>query len=324
MKDADVKVRNAYIRLIEQHLRVAGKARLVPRRGHAQLAKKVFSFEKSLAFIFRPPEKLRKPEENYNPVNISDLPEALSFKKYLEVAGINVGSVNDTVIVGNVKYVNEVAAMMARVEKNLTWRNAAKGYLAFHLLRHMAANGVMGSDLYNKNFVFKQLVYGVKRMPEKWKRCQGMTINYVGDVLGAAFVHKHFSEKNRKVAEDLAVKITRSFGDSLDRLDWMDEETRAAAKKKLKAINWKVGYTKRFDTYPGLKISKRDTATTSSRPCGTLFDTTSTVSANLSIRRSGLCMRSRSTRTTHRRATKWCSLLEFCRSRFSLTIIRMP
>ncbi len=257
MKDSDVKLREAYLKLTEQHLRVAAKGRLVPKMDFSELAKKAFEFEKSLAAIHKLPEERRNPDEMYNPTNVTDFPEPLHFPTYLKELGIDTAKIHNTIVVEDPKYVREVANMMNGVTGNKDMLLAAKGYLALRLVRHFGSKGMMGKEVDDNEFEFHTVKTGVRKQPERWKRCQSIVSDYIGDSLGEAFVKKHFPEKRKTVAERLSTEITRSFGHSLDELDWMDDKTRAAAKDKLGAVRWKVGYTKKFDKYPGVVIRKR-------------------------------------------------------------------
>lgn len=256
MKDADVKLRAAYVKLIEDHLYAAAKGRLISHHSDVgQLAPQVFDFEKSLAAIHKPPEERRNPVERYNPMKVAELPPSLHFNEYLQKLKVDPAIMNQTVIVDNREYVQKVSELISSIETNKETMMAAKGYLAFHLVRHFAGKGILGKDLYTKNFEFKSLQTGVKQMPERWKICQSFTSRYLGDALGEAFVNKHFPKERKDAAQRLAVQITSSFGDSLKTLEWMDAATRSAAEGKLNSISWKLGYTSKFDKYPGVKIT---------------------------------------------------------------------
>jgi len=258
-KPADVKVRTAYMQLIEGHLRVCVKGKLIGSQNIEALAKKTFEFEKELAFIHKPPEELRDPTKLYNPMKLEAFPEEVFIHTYLKNLGIDKDKINSTIIVQDPKYLREIANMMARVsgKANHDYREGVKGYLGFHLIRHFASKGVMGEELYNDSFRFHMVTSGVKKMSEKWKRCQSLTSGNMGDALGEAFVKKHFPSSRKAVAEKLAKEITTAFGKSLSHQEWMDSTTRSRAQEKLRAINWKVGYTKKFDKYPGVVISKK-------------------------------------------------------------------
>lgn len=259
MKDSDVKLRAAYLKLTEQHLRVAAKAKLVPKVDFAQLAIKSFEFETRLASIHKPPEDRRNPDEMYHPTNVTDFPQPLHFATYLQQLGIDSAKIHNIVVVEDPDYVREVSNMIAQVNVgNKDLLLAVKGYLAFRLVRHFGSKGMMGKEVDDNEFEFSVIRTGVKQQPERWKRCQSTVSRYLGDSLGAAFVEKHFPKERKAVAERLAREITRSFGENLDELEWMDDTTRAAAKEKLSAIRWKVGYTRKFDKYPGVKVTKRD------------------------------------------------------------------
>lgn len=259
-RDADIRIRARYIRLIQSMLYAGGRAQLVTRRNHEQLASQIFAFEKHIANVSLPPEDLRDPNKVYNPLKLSSFHAGMSIRTYLESAKIDAKAIDNTIIVDNVKYFTEIGKMMDRVNRDSTWRLTARAYLAFHLVRHMAADGLLGRDLYIKNYQFKRLVYGMKKMPETWKVCQSIVNNYLGDAVGAAFVEKHFSERSKAVAQRLSGEITKSFGDSLAHQTWMDGETRRAAKEKLDAIGWKLGYTSHFDKYEDVTITRRSFA----------------------------------------------------------------
>jgi len=255
-KMSDLKVRRAYIKLIEGHLRVCMKANLLKSRNIEELAKKTFDFEKSLASIHKPPEELRDPTKLYNPMKLESFPEEIFIHTYLKDIGIDKNKINSTIIVEDPKYLLGIANMMARASRNTDYREAVKGYLGFHLIRHFASKGVMGEELYEDTFRFDMITNGVKKMSEKWKRCQSLTSRNMGDALGEAFVKKLFPSSRKESVEKLAEAITHQFGKSLSHQEWMDSTTRSKAQEKLKAMNWKVGYTKKFDKYPGVVIRK--------------------------------------------------------------------
>lgn len=256
-----VKMRAAYLVLIEGHLRAAAKAKLIPYTDFSHLAKSTFEFEKSLAFVHKLPEELRDPTKLYNPMNYSQFPQEMFVEKYMNAMGIDKNKINSTIVVTDPKYLTEIANIMARVKDSSSYRAAVKGYLAFHLVRHFAAHGMMGEELYNDEFNFKTVRSGVKKLSPRWKRCQGLTGSYVGDQLGQAFVKKLFPQESKMAADKLTGGILETFRTTLQGEDWMDAVTKKRAVEKLDAITRKIGYTKKFDTYPGMVIKKNTFST---------------------------------------------------------------
>lgn len=256
MKDSDVDTRDKYRRLIETLLSAAGKARLIPRQGHDLLARQVLEIETSLANSTVPPEELRDPDKSYNRILLSQMPEEFSMSEYLKTLGVDPNTINGSIVLDNKAFFDKVSKIMTQVNTDVNMRRSVRGYLAFHLVRAAANDGLLGERMYHEQFKFKQHVLGIKQLPEQWKQCQSLTNKYLGEAVGASFVKKHFPDNRKDVAVHLAGEISKSFAGTLSSQEWMDERTRKAAREKLSAINWKVGYSSKLDTYDDVGVSR--------------------------------------------------------------------
>lgn len=255
MKDEDVETRKQYLKLIETLLATAGKARLIPRQGHDLVARQILDLETTLANATKPPEDLRDPDEAYNKVTIDKLKEMIMLEEYFNELGIDPSAANGTAVVDNPVFFATVGIMMQNLDKDIESRRTMRAYLAFHLVRQAASAGLLGENVYHENFKFKQHLYGIKQLPEQWKKCQSLANDMIGEAVGAAFVKKHFPESRKKVAVRLFKQIAKQFDDALGKLDWMDDQTKNLAKEKLYAINQKVGYSSNLDDYAGVEIT---------------------------------------------------------------------
>lgn len=255
-KDADVKIRDQYVKLIGTMLTAAGKSRLIPRKGHDVLADQILQMETKLANVTLLPEDLRDPEKSYNKVKVSTFPEEFGMQQYLQSIGVDEKTIESKVVIDNPAFFQALKEIMIQLNKDESIKRVVRGYLAFHLIRGAAKQGLMGKNLYEETFKFSQLVYGTKQLPEQWKFCQTLTNRYLGEAVGEAFVQRHFPENRKDVAQGLATEITRSFGDTLKGQTWMDEKTRNAAMDKLSGIQWKVGYSEKLDTYDDVIVSR--------------------------------------------------------------------
>lgn len=251
-----VKLRAAYLILIERILQTAADAGLIDGTDVAELAGNTFEFEKNLASIQKLPEELRDPSKLYNPLTYAQFPHDLFIDKYMTTTGVDESKINSTIIVEDPVYMGKIAEIMSHVKSDLAYRNTFKAYLAFHLVRRFASLGMMGEELYNETFDFRTVQTGVKKIAPRWKRCQSLASNYVGDQLGEAFVKKHFPPKTKAAADKLVAGIIDSFERVLETEDWMDKSTKRKAIQKLANLGRKIGYTSKFDTYPSLVISK--------------------------------------------------------------------
>lgn len=256
-KDADVETRKKYLHLIETMLVTAGKARLIPRQGHDVNARQVLDLETSIANATLPPEDLRDPDKAYNKIEIEKMPDVFAINEYLDLMGIDASSINGTIIVDNPAFFAAAGVLMSQVDSDPNQRRAMRSYLAFHIVARAADKGMLGESMYHAYFQFKQHLYGLKQLPDQWKRCQTLANDLIGEAVGAAFVKKHFPESMKHVAVTVAEKIANAFGEKLDGQDWMDDKTKNVAKEKVAAINKKVGYSTKLDTYGEADISTK-------------------------------------------------------------------
>ncbi|XP_021018755.1 endothelin-converting enzyme-like 1 [Mus caroli] len=72
--------------------------------------------------------------------------------------------------------------------------------------------------------------------------CLGQANRHFGMALGALFVHEHFSAASKAKVQQLVEDIKYILGQRLEELDWMDAQTKAAARAKLQYMMVMVGY----------------------------------------------------------------------------------
>lgn len=60
---------------------------------------------------------------------------------------------------------------------------------------------------------------------------------------GATYVQKFFNEESKKAAIILAKSIHEEFINTLERVDWMDAQTKAAAIEKAKSMDFHIAYS---------------------------------------------------------------------------------
>ena len=69
------------------------------------------------------------------------------------------------------------------------------------------------------------------------------------DYLSQVYSAQCFDEESKRDVEVMTRDITRVFKKRIDLLTWMNEETKAKAKKKLDSMKVKIGYPDSFDSY---------------------------------------------------------------------------
>jgi predicted metalloendopeptidase len=61
-------------------------------------------------------------------------------------------------------------------------------------------------------------------------------------ISGSLYVKAVFGEQDRRQANELITYIRQMFDENLNKLEWIDEQSKIEAQKKLKKITEKVGY----------------------------------------------------------------------------------
>lgn len=219
-KDAEKKVKT--IMDIETRLAEASMTRLERRDPHKTYHKVTF-------------EKLQNKYPNFD------------WKAYFTGLGI------DTPKEINVRqpgFYDEVNLMIAELPIE-QW----KTYFKWNLLNSSAS--YLTEDFVNASFEFygKQM-QGKQEMKARWRRVLDVTNYALGDAVGKKFVEKHFPPEAKERMLTLVENLRKAFGERIDQLEWMSEETKEKAHEKLAVMNKKIGYPDKWRDYSGLEIGQ--------------------------------------------------------------------
>ncbi|KAF4104499.1 endothelin-converting enzyme-like 1 [Onychostoma macrolepis] len=89
---------------------------------------------------------------------------------------------------------------------------------------------------------FSREIDGAELQLDLERLCLNQANKHFGMALGALFVQQHFSSSSRAKVQELVEDIKHSLDQRLQELDWMDEETRDAARAKLQHMMVMTGY----------------------------------------------------------------------------------
>lgn len=78
----------------------------------------------------------------------------------------------------------------------------------------------------------------------------------MGEALGQMFVAKRFRPEAKQRALEMVANIKEAFKDRILMNEWMSEETKQQALKKLGTFDVKIGYTDKWRDFSGLKIDR--------------------------------------------------------------------
>ncbi|OQR76159.1 endothelin-converting enzyme 1-like [Tropilaelaps mercedesae] len=89
---------------------------------------------------------------------------------------------------------------------------------------------------------YANVLAGTSHPIPRWRLCVTLVNLNLGMVTGAMFVKNYYTPFMKSSAELMIRDIRAAFLEQLDNLDWMDDETRAAARHKAVSMRYKVAY----------------------------------------------------------------------------------
>lgn len=244
--DRTKKIREEYRKHLAKMFQLLGDPAAVSEKN----ADTVFRIETGFAKASRKLQDLRDPHANYNKMTVDELSKlapSLSWKDFFETAQIND---LQSVIVGQPEFFQQVDQSLAKYSIE-DW----KTYLRWDLINAFADK--LNSDFDKQNFYFYGTVMnGTPEQRPRWKRMLDSEESYLGFALGELYVKQYFSPKTKARYEKLTKEIFDAFRDRLKKLDWMSEETKQQALKKLNTVIRKVGYPSQWRDYSSYEVDR--------------------------------------------------------------------
>ncbi len=155
-----------------------------------------------------------------------DIPKML---KTLQVDG------QDKYIVMDVKQAEKINSLL--VEENL---QALKDYSTFVMLNDTAEYA--GEAYVKLNRDMQNALYGITENRDDKDIWMNLTQALLPWDFGMIYVEDHFSAEDKKAVEDMIEIILEEYKDILNRQEWMSDETKQKAIRKLETMAVKIGY----------------------------------------------------------------------------------
>jgi putative endopeptidase len=244
------KARKAYVAHLARMYRLLG----ANARAAASGATRVMAFETALAKVSRKLADLRDPQRNYNKMTPADLSQkytpSIAWQPRLRAWQLDASYV----IVGQPEF-------FAGLQKLLQTTPAPvlRDYLRYHLVTTYAST--LNRAIDDENFRFYgAALRGQKEQRPRWKRSLDAENHALGMILGRIFVKEYFPAGAKQRYDALVEAIRTSYGERIDKLDWMSAATKAKAHEKLAAVMKKVGYPDKWKDYSALAIGRNSYA----------------------------------------------------------------
>jgi len=237
-----VAIRAKYLTHIERMHELAGWP------AGAENAKAIFSLEESLARRQWSRVQNRDRERIYtNKISVAAHPQREFWQPLLAAGGF--GSPK-TVILAQDDYFSGLPGFINQTPLS-TW----KAYVRFRILSSFAA--FLSTEIAAESFEFRgKTLRGQQLQRPRWKRGVATVNSVLGEAVGRLYVDQNFPPSAKSQIAEMVEGLRDAFGESIDDLPWMAEETKLAAREKLAAFNKKVGYPDEWRDYSALEMSK--------------------------------------------------------------------
>ena len=211
----------------------------------------VFEIEKTLAKAQLSRVAMRDPHVTYNKFSVAEFSKTTPHLNWVQLLPQMKAPGQDTLLVGEPAFFKTADSLVAATPVS-DW----KVYLKWNILKGSA--GALSSPFVNANFKFSQALSGQKVQAPRTERMSATVDGSLGELLGQLYVEKYFTPAAKQYMVNLVNNLKSTLGDRIQRLDWMSDETKARALKKLAAFTVKIGYPDIWQVYDGVVISRGD------------------------------------------------------------------
>lgn len=208
------------------------------------------SLETDIAKISRPAADLRDIENNYHKTTYADLKSTYSNINW-DAYAVGLGwSPDDKISVDQPEFLEFANKLFT--EASLP---RLKQYLKWHIVGHyLAAISTSFSEL---NFEFSgKVLSGTTEMMPQWKRVVLRTEHAIGEAVGKLYAEKHFPESSKQQVLDMVEDLRNAYDERISNLDWLSDEHKAYAKKKLANMKVLIGYPDKWRDFSDLTITR--------------------------------------------------------------------
>jgi len=218
----------------------------------AERAQRIYDFEAALAEIHWVPADAQDSLLTHNRMSrgeLIDYAPGFDWAAYLAARGL--GDI-ENLNVDETTALRDMAAVIAA-----TPVETLRDYLTVHYIDNHAA--LLPDAFYQENFDFHaRTLNGVANPRARELRAVQLVNGNLGELVGQIYVERHFPPEYKAQMEELVAYLRRGLRERIQTLEWMDDETRVEALRKLDAFGVKIGYPDQWHDYSSIRIDAGD------------------------------------------------------------------
>lgn len=214
----------------------------------------IIEIETNIAKISKSRVELRDIKANYHKYEYSkflnEFKSNINWQKYFDDLGFKD---LDVLSVNQVEYLHNIIDYLDNLSID-----KCKDFFEWLIIDRFC--NFCGKELFDENFNFYyRIMDGQKEPKAKWKRDLATLQGIFSEGIGKMYVEKYFPESHKKAMENLVNQLKLAFYKRIDVQDWMSDETKQKAKKKLDTFRVKIGYPNKWEQYENFpSVNEKD------------------------------------------------------------------
>ncbi|KAK9500250.1 hypothetical protein O3M35_001543 [Rhynocoris fuscipes] len=198
------------------------------------------NFEIKLSNASLPSEERRDYEKLYNKMSLQEVQQkfpTIPWKEYFtQILGPEITVQEDEpIMVIEPSYITALENILQQTPKRVQ-----ANYLMWRTISAIA--NYMPEKFRQRTLKYHTAISGSKERQARWKECTGIAAGSVNYAVGSLYIKKFFKKESKVNALELVHRIRDEMVKTLQSIDWMDDNTRAAAMDKAKSISEYIGY----------------------------------------------------------------------------------
>ncbi|XP_033220405.1 neprilysin-4 isoform X2 [Belonocnema kinseyi] len=209
-----------------------------PLENAKKQAEELIEFERRLAKITSSPDERRNVSDLYKRMSIEELRLAIpqiDWHQYLSIVLARPANISEPVVIFALKYIQDLVNLISK-----TPPRTVSNYLLWRFVRHRVNNLDDRFQEAKQRFYF--ILFGREQAPLRWKNCVAQVNSNMGMAVGSMFVKRYFDENSKNDTLSMTQEIQQSFRELLNKINWIDKDTKKIASEKVDAMFLRIGY----------------------------------------------------------------------------------
>lgn len=132
-----------------------------------------------------------------------------------------------------------------------------KAFMRYKIITFANALCTKALDVEFFDFYSRKLS-GQQQQKSPEKRTVNLLNDWAGELVGKIYVARYFSEQDKRAVEEMIEEVVETMQKSLAANNWLTQETKDKAVKKLEKFIMKIGYTSKWKDFQALQFEETD------------------------------------------------------------------